>query len=183
VKFRFGLEPGSRPRCSRTGGAPRTTGLAVGGKSHLCTTLCVSLGVLHVRIIKTIAQTGLLVGGLGLHACPPVDADVKAKCSDAALVYFVQRIANNIYRGRWRNDSSARGCARPMASARARSSGPTSAASRGVRSSLVHPVFHTIIRLALELRCIYLALDWGERGVRSAQKMRVGPCIPVGRRL
>ena len=34
--------------------------------------------------------------------------------------------------------------------------------------------------LALKIYYIYLTLAWSEKGVRLAQKMQVGPCIPVG---
>jgi hypothetical protein len=51
----------------------------------------------------------------------------------------------------------------------------TARSEKGVRLSLVHPLFHTKDILALSD-----AHNWSERGVRLAQKTQVGTCTPVG---
>jgi hypothetical protein len=49
---------------------------------------------------------------------------------------------------------------------------------RGVRLSLVHPLFHT--KFDWYICLLYLTHPWSKKGVGSAQKTQVGPCIPVG---
>ena len=77
----------------------------------------------------------------------------------------------------WRAASSAPRSPLPSCSRRRRH---TSASKKGVRLSLVHPLPHTKIRLALKIHYIYLTLVCSEQGVRLAQQMQVGPCMPVG---
>ena len=49
--------------------------------------------------------------------------------------------------------------------------------------SLVHPLFHTKYSADTKDILFYLTRALSEKGVRLAQKMQVGQCIPVGIRL